>query len=108
VLEAYDFIGSNDMLQKKHTATLLNGMESISYEMSDMIFKGLPIRGITTTLKLDAKKFSTIGEAYILVNVLNEFFSLYCTVNSFHKLEVFIDKKARFTWDARMGKQALM
>ena len=108
VLEAYDFIGANDMLQKKQTESLLNGLESISYETSDMIFKGLPIRGVTSKLKLNAKKFSTLGEAYILVNVLNEFFSLYCTVNSFHKLEVLIDKKAKFTWKPRMGKQALL
>jgi type VI secretion system protein ImpG len=108
VLEAYDFVGANDMLQKKHTESLLNGLESISYETSDMIFKGLPIRGITSKLKLNAKKFSTLGEAYILVTVLNEFFSLYCTVNSFHKLEVLVDKKARFTWKPRMGKQSLL
>jgi len=108
VLEAYDFIGANDMLQKKQTESLLNGLESISYETSDMIFKGLPIRGVTSKLKLNSNKFSTLGEAYILVNILNEFFSLYCTVNSFHKLEVIVDKKARFSWKPRMGKQALM
>jgi len=108
VLEAYDFIGANDMLQKKQTESLLNGLESISYETSDMIFKGLPIRGVTSKLKLNASKFSTLGEAYILVNILNEFFSLYCTVNSFHKLEVIIDKKASFSWKPRMGKQALL
>jgi type VI secretion system protein ImpG len=108
VLEAYDFIGANDMLQKKQTESLLNGLESISYETSDMIFKGLPIRGVTSKLRLNSNKFSTLGEAYILVNILNEFFSLYCTVNSFHKLEVIVDKKARFSWKSRMGKQALL
>jgi len=108
VLEAYDFIGANDLLQKKQTESLLNGLESISYKTSDMVYKGLPIRGVTSSLVLNSKKFSTLGEAFILVNVLNEFFSLYCTVNSFHKLEVIIDKKAKFTWKPRMGKQALM
>ena len=108
VLEAYDFIGANDMLQKTHTESLLNGLEEISYETSDMIFKGLPIRGVISKLKLNAKKFSTLGEAYILATVLNEFFSLYCTVNSFHKLEVLVDKKAKFNWKPRMGKQPLL
>ncbi len=107
VLEAYDFIGANDLLQKKQTESLLNGLQSISYQTSDMIFKGLPIRGVVSQLKLDAKKFSTLGEAYILTSVLNEFFALYCSVNSFHKLEVLIDKKAKFSWKARMGTQAI-
>lgn len=108
VIEAYDLIGANDVLQKKHTESLLNGLETISYKTTDMIFKGLPIRGVKINLTLDAKKYSTIGEAYIFLNVLNEFFSLYCTINSFHKLEATIDKKAKFTWEARMGEQILL
>jgi len=108
VLEAYDFVGANDLLQKKQTESLLNGLKSISYKNSDMIYEGLPIRGIHTTLKLDAKKFSTLGEAYLMVSVLNEFFALYCTINSFHKLDVVIDKKARFNWKAKLGKQSLL
>ncbi len=108
VIEAYDLIGANDVLQKKHTESLLNGLETISYKTTDMIFKGLPIRGVKINLTLDAKKYSTIGEAYIFLNVLNEFFSLYCTINSFHKLEATIDKKAKFSWEARMGEQILL
>ena len=108
VLEAYDFIGANDMIQRKHTENILSGLVNISNTTSDMIYKGLPIRGIVSELKLNSKKFSTLGEAYILISVLNEFFSLYCTTNSFHKLEVIVDQKERFSWDARMGKQAFM
>ncbi|MCF6244389.1 MAG: type VI secretion system baseplate subunit TssF [Sulfurovum sp.] len=105
VLEAYDFIGANDMIQKKQTENILSGLTDISNRTSDMIFKGLPIRGVISELKLNSKKFSTLGEAYLLISVLNEFFSLYCTTNSFHKLEVLVDKKELFIWDARMGKQ---
>ena len=108
ILEAYDFIGANDMIQRKHTESILNGLVDINYKTSDMLFKGLPIRGIISEIKLDSKKFSTLGEAYILISVLNEFFALYCTINSFHKLEVLVDKKEHFSWDARMGKQALL
>jgi len=108
ILEAYDFIGANDMIQKKHTESLLSGLVDINYKTSDMIFKGLPIRGVVSELKLNSKKFSTLGEAYLFITVLNEFFSLYCTTNSFHKLEVLVDKKELFSWDARIGKQALL
>jgi type VI secretion system protein ImpG len=108
VLEAYDFIGANDMIQKKRTENILNGLVDIQYKTSDMIFKGLPIRGVVSKITLDSKKFSTLGEAYLLISVLNEFLSLYCTINSFHKLEVLVDRKEKFEWDARIGKQALI
>ena len=108
VLEAYDFIGANNMLQKRHTENILSGLEEINYDTTDMLFKGLPIRGVVSKLRLNSKKFSTLGEAYILISVLNEFFSLFCTVNSFHKLEVLVDNKESFHWQPRMGKQALL
>jgi type VI secretion system protein ImpG len=108
VLETYDFIGVTDALQKKKTESILSGLESISYETTDMIYKGLPMRGVLSKLKIDSTKFATIGEAYILVNVLDEFFSLYCMINSFHKLEVLIDEKVYFSWAPRMGKQAML
>jgi len=108
ILEAYDFIGANDLLQKKQTENQLNGLTDIKYETIDMIFKGLPIRGVLSKLKLNSKNFSTIGEAYILSSVLNEFFSLYCSINSFHKLEVLVDQKELFEWNTRMGKHVLL
>ena len=108
VLEAYDFIGANDMLQKKQTEHILSGLVDINYTTSDMIFKGLPMRGVVSRMKLRSKNFSTLGEAYILISVLNEFFSLYCSINSFHKLEVLVDQKELFEWKPRIGKQVLL
>jgi len=108
VLGTYDFIGASDVLQKKHTDSLLNGMSDISQQSTDMIYKGLPIRGTISKLTLDSKMYSTIGEAYLFSSILNEFFSLYCSINSFHKLEVLIDKKAYFTWKAKLGKQIIL
>ena len=108
ILGTYDFIGASDVLQKKHTDSLLNGISNISQESTDMIYKGLPIRGTLSKITLDSKKYSTIGEAYLFSSVLNEFFSLYCSINSFHRLEVLIDKKASFSWKAKLGKQVLL
>jgi len=108
VLEIYDFPGASDLLQKKQTESLLSGLVSLSYEPAEMIYKGLPVRGIISRLKMDSGKFSTIGEAYLLATVLNRFFSLFCSINSFHKLEVTIDKKAKFSWQPYIGEHALL
>jgi len=108
VLEAYDFIGANDMIQQKQTETILSGLTDIKYDTIDMIFKGLPMRGTHNKITLNSKKFSTLGEAYLLSSILNEFFALYCSTNSFSKLEVLVDQKEKFEWKPHIGKQLLL
>lgn len=108
LLESYDFIGVNDDLYRKHTEMLLDGITKVDSEIEDMIFKGLPIRGSVTRLELDAKNFSSIGEAYLLLSIINEFLSLYSTINSFHRLEATVDKRAKFSWPAKLGRRSLM
>ena len=108
VLEAYDFVAVHDHLQKKQTDSLLEGMEKIDHEAKDRIFEGLPVRGIRSHIRLNASKYSTLGEAYLFLNVLNEFLASYAPLNSFHQLEAHIEQKAKFVWPARMGKRVLL
>ncbi|WP_324172454.1 type VI secretion system baseplate subunit TssF [Sulfurimonas sp.] len=108
ILQTYDFFGANDMKQKEKTDIILSGLVSISNKRTQMIYEGLPIRGIETELYLDPTKFTGIGEAYHLCCILNEFFSLYCSVNSFHRLIVHIENHETFSWPAKMGNQDLV
>jgi len=108
LIEAYDFPGIADRMQHRKTESLLRGLSNISYKTSEMIYKGLPIRGIETTIELDPDCYSSLGEAYIFSNVLNDFLTLYCNLNTFHRLEVKVDRHEVFTWDARLGQQSLM
>jgi len=108
ILQTYDFFGANDLKQKEKTEVLLSGLRSISNKRTQMMYEGLPIRGIETELMLDPTKFTGIGEAYHLCCVLNEFFALYCNINSFHRLVVHIDNHETFSWPAKMGNQTLV
>lgn len=108
LIESYDFPGFNDVLHRRKTQTLLMGLEKISYKTSEMIYEGLPIRGIETTLEMDPDKYTSLGEAYIFANVLNEFLTLYCNVNTFHRFEVKVDRNEIFTWKPRLGRQTLI
>lgn len=108
LIQAYDFPGINDTFKHRKTESILRGLQSISYKTSEMIYKGLPIRGIETTIELDPDRYSSLGEAYIFSNVLNDFLTLYCNLNTFHRLEVKVDRHEVFTWDARLGQQSLM
>ncbi len=108
ILQTYDFFGASDIKQKEKTDIVLSGLISIANKKTQMIYEGLPIRGIETELYLDPTKFTGVGEAYHLCCILNEFFSLYCSVNSFHRLVVHIENHETFSWPAKMGSQDLV
>ncbi len=108
ILQTYDFFGANDIRQKEKTDIILSGITSISNKRIQMIYEGLPIRGIETELHIDPTKFIGIGEAYHLCCILNEFFSLYSSINSFHKLIVHIENHETFSWPAKIGNKDLV
>lgn len=108
ILQTYDFYGANDVKEKEKTDVMLSGLTSISNKKIQMIYEGLPIRGIQTELHIDITKYTGLGEAYHFCSILNEFFGLYCSVNSFHKLIVHVDKNNSFSWPAKMGYDVLV
>jgi len=108
ILQTYDFYGANDAKQKEKTDVILSGLKEIKNRKTQMIHEGFPIRGIETELYLDITKFTGLGEAYHLCSILNEFFALYCNVNSFHRLIVHIENHETFYWKPKMGYQALV
>ncbi len=108
ILETYDFLGAYDIRQREKTAVNLKGLEDISYETLEIIDKGLPIRGTHINLKINPDKFSSLGEVYLFCSVLNDFFSLYSSINSFHKLSVDVLNEELFEWPAKIGSQTLL
>ena len=58
---------------------------------------------------MDDSKFAGAGDLFLFACVLNEFFALYTSINSFHQLEVVNRKtKETYQWIPRMGQQYLI
>lgn len=105
IISAYDFRARYDRPRARILEKILQGMVSISCRQTDRIHMGLPVRGMQTRLALDQRSFSCEGDMYLFGSVLNEFFALYATVNSFHQLIVREAKRGEeYTWPARLGK----
>jgi type VI secretion system protein ImpG len=104
VLGAYNFRAAHDNHCAKVFEQILRGMLHIRCEEADRIYRSLPLRGACTYLSMNHKCFSCEGDMFLFASVLNEFLSLYATVNSFHQLTV-IDERtgARYQWPARLG-----
>lgn len=104
IISAYDFRARHDRPRARVLEKILQGMVSVSCRQTDRLHKGLPVRGMRTKLVLDQRSFSCEGDMYLFGSVLNEFLSLYATVNSFHQLIVVEAKRGEeYIWASRLG-----
>lgn len=108
VLASYDLPRQHDRQAERVSRQRLAALRSISHRPVDRLYRGLPIRGIATQLDMDASGFRSEGELYLFASVLNEFFALYASLNSFHQLSVRSLQGEVYLWTPRMGQQPLI
>ena len=82
--------------------------EDITTKPSDMLYEGAPVRAMNTHLHLNSKHFLCEGELYLFATVINEFLSLYTSMNSFNQLNVTSTDGGDYSWQPRMGQQPLI
>lgn len=88
ILRTYDFPGLHDRQAARASQKKLDGIVKIETQPVDRLFRGVPVRGLESTLWLDQNAFSCEGELYLFSTVLARFLSLYASVNAFHILKV--------------------
>ncbi len=91
----------------------INALEDITYEpvvrrWGNDTWRGF-VQGLSITLTMDEIPFAGHG-AYMLASVLNEFFSLYVSLNSFTELTLVSTQSDGVwkQWPARIGSQLLL
>jgi type VI secretion system protein ImpG len=108
ILETYDLPRYYDQHAEKVSKRLLNGLKSISHQHVDRLHRGLPVRGVRTELKIDPEGYVGEGDLFLFATVLNEFFALYASLNSYHELHVRSTQGEVYQWTPRMGQQPLL
>ena len=109
VLRAYDFVGVHDLPQARRTAQRLSAIKEVHSEPYDWLIRGLPVRGMRTTLHIDPDGFECEGEVQLFGNVLSHFMALYASSNSFHQLQIVNTATAtRQLWPTQTGRQPVM
>ncbi|MDL2274718.1 type VI secretion system baseplate subunit TssF [Desulfosarcina sp. OttesenSCG-928-G10] len=105
VISTYDFRAPHDRPKARMLEKILNSMVGIECSETDRIYRGLPVRGAQTRLTIDQRAFSCEGAMYLFGSILDEFFALYATVNSFHQLIIKeFSRGETYTWPARLGR----
>lgn len=110
IIKAYDFKSFHDRQSEKITRKKINeGIISIETTTIDRIYRGLPVRGIRSILKLDQDAFSCEGDLFLFGKVLSHFFGFYASINSFHDLTVInVTNNERYEFPAIIGEQPLI
>lgn len=108
ILETYDLPRYYDQHAEKVSKNLLNGLRAIRHEPVDRLHRGLPVRGLRTELTIDPTGYIGEGDLFVFASVLNEFFALYASLNSYHELKVKSTQGEVFQWTPRMGQQPLL
>lgn len=109
VVRAYDFAALHDLQHARATRKRLDGIGEAVTTPTDLLMKGLPVRGLTTRLKLKQSAFLCEGDLYLFGTVLSHFFALYASINSFHQLEVInTTNNEQYTWPLLTGRQPVI
>ncbi|CNH73686.1 type VI secretion system baseplate subunit TssF [Yersinia pekkanenii] len=109
ILHTYDFPSLHNRQSARASQKRLDAIQRIETQPIDRLFRGLPVRGVQTTLWLEQRAFSSEGELYLFSTVLARFFSLYASVNAFHLLKVInLDNQECYEWPVQTGQHALM
>ena len=108
ILETYDLPSYYDQHAQRVSKRLLDGLVSIKHQHIDRLHRGLPVRGLRTELTIDPEGYIGEGDLYVFASVLNEFFALYASLNSYHELRVKSTQGEVYQWTPRMGLQPLL
>ncbi|MFC6339982.1 type VI secretion system baseplate subunit TssF [Pseudomonas sp. CCM 7891] len=108
ILETYDFPRYHDRQAERVSRRRLGALHSISHQPVDRLHRGMPLRGLRVDLTLDHQGFTGAGDVFVFASVLNEFFALYTSLNSYHELRVTSTQGDVYLWSPRMGQQPLL
>jgi len=109
VLAVYDFQAQSDRRAERTSQRRLNGLLSIETKPFDKLFRGQPVRGLYSRMRLRESAFQSEGDMFLFASVLAEFFTLYASINSFHELEVEGEENNEvYQWPAKIGRQPII
>jgi type VI secretion system protein ImpG len=109
ILGLYNFHALENQQAARANQLHIESIVDIESVPEDILFRGVPIRGIATRLGLKESHFDSNGEMFLFASILNEFLALYVTLNSFSRLTVNgVEKGEFFEWPNRIGHRVVL
>jgi type VI secretion system protein ImpG len=109
ILELYNFQSLTDKQAGRANDRRIEGIEKIDSEINDHLFRGSPVRGTAINLLMKEDHFNGEGDLFLFSTLLNEFFALYASLNSFTRLTVRgMGHGEIYQWEPKIGQQILL
>ena len=108
LLQLYDLTSVFHQQTARQTQKCLDALVSMTTQPAEYLYRGLPVRGLKSTLSVHQSAFSSEGGLYLFCSVIAHFFGLYTSVNTFHELEVInMDNREVYVWPAKVNHTVL-
>ncbi|HET6371412.1 MAG TPA: type VI secretion system baseplate subunit TssF, partial [Nitrospiria bacterium] len=109
ILELYNYPSFYDRQAGRANERRLDGIAEMQSREEDLLFRGAPVRGTATTLSMKEDHYLGEGDMFLFAGVLNEFLSLYASMNSFSRLTVRgVQEGEVYSWPPKIGRQAIL
>jgi type VI secretion system protein ImpG len=87
----------------------IEGIREVRTRPVERLVKGVPVRGVGTTLELDEGSFSGDGDLYLFASVIDEVLAAHAGINTFSELSVKTHpSQAEYSWKAKSGQQPIL
>jgi type VI secretion system protein ImpG len=109
ILGLYNFHALVDRQAARINELRLEGIRSVVARPDEFLRHGATYRGVKVTMDLKEDHFTGEGEMFLFASILNQFLSLYVTLNSFTRLRVNgIEQGGVYEWPPMLGQHALL
>ncbi len=109
ILELYNFQALYDRQAARANELRLSGIKKVVAQPDSHLMRGSLLRGLAINMEIDEDSFAGEGDMYLFAAVLNQFFNLYVTINSYSRLTVTGTRYGEvFSWPPQMGAQSLL
>lgn len=109
ILELYNYQALYDRQAARENVLRLEGLVALEAKPVERLIRGAPVRGMSISMQMAEDNFAGEGDMYLFATVLNEFFALYASLNSFTELQVRGTKFGEiYKWPPRLGQQTIL
>ena len=109
LLNLYIFPGETNKAKTAANEKRINGIDDLKVTPSERLEKGMFIRGQKIEMTVRQDHFASLGDLYLFASVMDLFFGVYSSVNSFTQFELRDSISGEtFLWPARIGDRPLL